>query len=294
MTAALGIIRGLDYLFSHWLLGSVLFNYFILPAGGPSALEIDRNRFQYLLLPTFISSSAWMIFSAYAMTESWAPDEIWTAMSETKFGHIWCARVILIFTALLSFKKVKNFGAGPLLLVSFVFALPLFSVLTGHAAAQADRTLLRVLTDFIHSLAVGTWTGGLWALIFWLKRRTLFSDIKPEVSFRLVKRFSHFAIISTGLIGLTGIAMGLLAGISWKEPLATTYGQLMAAKLALFLAVLGIASVNQFTHLGKWAPKDEPKFVLGVLRESRLELVLIFIVFGIAGFLARTAFPIEM
>lgn len=294
MTAALGIIHGLDYLFSHWLIGSIFFNYLILPAGGIQALEIDKNRFQNLLVPTLLSSLSWMIFSAYGMTESWAPNEMWTAMSETQFGHLWCVRIVLLVVVFLGFKKNKNHRLAPLLLISFSIILPLFSITTGHAASQTDSIALRVALDLIHSLAVATWTGGLWSLIIWLQRRMLFSKISPDVSFRLVKRFSHFAVASTAVIGITGVAMGLLNGASWKDPLATDYGKLLSLKLALFLTTLGIASINQFIHLKKWNHGNESQFSLGVYRESRLELIIIVIIFGVAGFLARTALPGEM
>lgn len=294
MTAALGIIHGLDYLFSHWLVGSIVFNFFVLPAGGPSAKEIDQNRYQYLILPTFISSLSWMILSSYGMAESWMPSELWTAMTQTSFGHLWCIRIILLFILLVSLRKLQKHRLSSKLLIIFALVLPLFSVLSGHAGSQADNTTLRVSVDYIHSLAVAIWTGGLWSLMIWLKQRLALSSVKSVASFQVVKRFSHFAIISTLAIGISGLTMAYFAGVSLADPWATLYGKFIAMKLGLFTVVIGIASMNQFIHLKKWTPERERQFILGVYRESRRELVLIIVIFGIAGFLARTALPTEL
>ena len=293
MTGILGIVHGLDYLFGYLLVGSIVFNFLILPAGGSVAASIDNNRYRKLLLPTLISSILWMFASAYNMTESWALAEIWTAMSTTTLGHLWCARIALLFLALLISRKAKNNKISACIFIFLALILPVISVLASHAASQPNYKEIRMIMGLLHSLAVGVWTGGLWTLINWLRRRNMFLEIDNSISYRIVKRFSIFAIFSTTVIAITGIGMSALSGVSWLSPFATTYGKIVVGKILLFTVTLSVASINQFIHLARWKPSEEKKFISGIYQESWIELIIIMVIFCLAGFLTLTPLPLE-
>lgn len=289
MNITLGLIHGLDFLLGYWLVGSIVFNFFILPGGGSTAAQIDRNRFQKLLLPTLITSTLWMLASAYNMTESWSPNDLWMAMSSTTFGHLWCLRIAILTLALTASYKLKNINKARYAFILLTFILPLISILTSHQASQADHTALRIFLGLLHAVAVGIWTGGLWTLIAWLSRRLSFGETDPLISYRLVKRFSIFAMCSTAIIGISGFILATLAGVSLSAPLSTTYGKFVIGKIILFCVVLGIASINQFIHLKRWKITAEKIFITDIHRESRRELVIIVIIFILAGFLTMTS-----
>jgi putative copper export protein len=177
------------------------------------------------------------------------------------------------------------------LIFGLTLLLPFFSIFTGHAGVQNDHLLIRVTADWCHSVAVGVWTGGLWMLHVWLGKRLSVAKLGPEVSLRVVTRFSHFAIVSTFVIAVSGLAMAYLAGVSLFQPWSSTYGQWILAKVFFFVAALLAASVNQFVYLRRWTPENDLKFSRGVRREVLLELIFLSVVFVLAGFLARTALP---
>jgi putative copper export protein len=295
MSIVLGLVHGIDYALSNWLIGSTIFYCFIVTAGGPEAKELLSDwpkRMRVLLGLTLLSSFAWTLLTVSDMAESWLPSELWTAIDQTTFGHIWCARLALLVGLVLIVRWSYRTRARTLAFLSLVLLLPVFSVLTGHSGAQNNGLLIRVAIDWSHSLAVGVWSGGLWMLYVWLGKRLSINQIAPNVSHQVVTRFSHFAMASTGVIAASGLVMAYLAGVSILHPWATTYGLLIIGKVFFFTAALLAAAINQFIHLRTWTPGREPEFARRVRREVGLELALVLIIFTIAGFLARTATPL--
>lgn len=292
----LEITYGLDFTFTLLLVGIVIFHKFILPVGGKDALQLVPNwtkKARILVGFTFLSTLARLLLTSADMTESWAPTEIWQAISQTSFGHIWSSRVGLILVLFISFRKLLSSRLGSAIAIIAVLSLPLFSSFSGHAVAQENTLLLRVGLDWLHSLAVGIWSGGLLSLFVWLSARLNVSSISPITSFTVVKRFSHFAMSSTGVIFITGLALAYLSGIQLFHPWSTDYGKLVLGKVFLFSSALAAASINQFIHLRKWDSKQELQFSIGVRREVRLEFIIVLMIFILAGFLTRTALPLD-
>lgn len=291
MQATLGLVHGLDYLATYFLLGLLIFVYGVAPAGGPPAEKlIDQHQrwLRILVSLSFASSLLWLLFSSADMADGWDPSGLRQAITETRFGHLWGMRVGLLFLLTIGWKQFSKLG--PTLIVPLL-GLPIISSLTGHAAAGDGAVVLSVVADVLHSLAVATWSGGLWGLYLWLGKRAASLTTSSDVSLKLVTRFSHFAMISTAAIAGTGLYMAYRAGISPWQPWATRYGMLVLVKLILFSAALAAASINQFVHMKKAQEAGEKLFVKEIRREVRLEFVLVVFVFLVAGFLARTDLP---
>ncbi len=292
MAIAIGLFHGFDYIFLHFALGSLIFRLFILPAAGAIenvAFLYKQTRFLFLL--TLITSTIYMLLAAQDMAESWAPADLWTVMGSTHFGHLWCLRIVFLIFLFLGFKKFSTGQFRNLLLILLTLTLPLISALSGHAASQEHGLWWKVLASWLHSVAVGVWTGGLLSLFFWLD--TILRDDLPSTgaSYKVVKRFSHFAMASTGIIVTTGLLMAYVLGVSFLHPWESLYGKLLIGKIILFSLTLAAASVNQFIHLKKWNSSNELAFIGGVKREVMLELILVLGVFFIVGFLTRSALP---
>ncbi len=146
----------------------------------------------------------------------------------------------------------------------------------GHATA-APNEAVAVMADVIHVLAAAFWFGGVVGLWSTLARRrprrallarsvgaaanvgveeddrddgtAVAEDARPgsvASSARLVGRFSTLAAISVGFLTVAGIAL------SWQEVdglgnlLPTTYGRLLVAKVAVAVAIIGVAAYNRF------------------------------------------------
>ncbi len=294
MEAILGIIHGIDYSLNFCLLGVTTFYYLILPAGQKQALKFFLNwplKFRVLSAMTLFSSLLWMILVAHDMADSWSPQEIWNAISLTTFGHLWCLKIVLLIIANFLIEKVHRLPYGYFLILAFMTMLPLFFVFTGHGFSQAEDRFLRLPLDWIHSVSVGIWSGGLYGLYIWLSNFLKHPEPSSKMSYDVVKRFSHFAMASTAAIFVSGMGIAYLSGIDLQHPLATIYGQLVFAKIFTFCGALGIASINQFVHLKSAQKIQGPRFAKSIRREIVFELAFIIVIFILAGFLSRTPPP---
>jgi putative copper export protein len=290
----LGLIHGVDYLFLHLLIGVLVFYVAILPRAGASAKNLTPGWFgisNALALGLFISSTLWLVTSSADMADSWLPQEIWRAMMHTDFGHLWCIRIVLLLVLSIAWVKIARSRLGPIKLCGLILFVSLIGSLSGHLAPSSINLPWPFLIDWLHSIAVGIWTGGLVSLFFWLGARLRAENFEVEMSHVVVERFSHFAMASTALIALTGIVMAYQLGIPFLRPWGTDYGSVLTLKVCLFLSALAAASVNQFLHLRTWRPGLEKQFTVAIRREVRLEIAMVLIIFMVVGFLARMMPP---
>jgi putative copper export protein len=298
MQLFLSTLHGVDYVAVHFLIGSLIFYRFVATAGGKDSLQLLQPfhfKLFALSLVTLFTSVAWMLFSSHEMVESWAFKDLWTAMAETTFGHIWCFRIAISAVLAISLKSLLKNPYGLLLLCFLASSLPLFSSLNSHAANQETNASVGIIINFSHALATAFWSGGLYTLYYWLGNRMvkIEKDISAfsDQSFAVVKRFSHFAMPSTALISLSGAYLVYSAKVPVLHPWTTPYGLLVSAKVFFFALALLAAAVNQFKHLKSGQSDSELSFVKNIRREVRFEITTIFIIFLIAGFLTRTALP---
>jgi copper transport protein len=261
-----------------------------MPTG--SVAKCEQRVVRRLAAITLCTSAGYMIGSAADMMESWAAGDLWLAMSHSVFGHLWCVRVALLLGALFLARDETPSKSKWIVMFTVALGVLLTSSLSGHAGAQEEWMQARVAVDWTHSIAVAAWAGGLFSLRRWLSGWLDNIEALPRgagSAYQLVQRFSHLAMGSTGSIGVTGILMTYWAGVSFIRPWESTYGLLICAKLALFSAALLAAAINQFLHLRRYDPTREAFFARAIRREVTLELVCVTVIFGVAGFLARTA-----
>jgi len=278
----LGLLHGLDFLFTALFVGSVIFSLWIARGIAPSGQSFRKLQTGLLLILLLISC-AWFVCLSAEMADSWKIDELLNVAKNTAFGHLWIGKIILL-AVLLAFRHR--------FISLLALALPFFSSLTGHANAQPQHSAWFIGLDYFHFLGASIWTGGLVCLVIWLRGRlNSLNSSETGQSYLLVRKFSHFAIASTVAIAVCGLALAYLYGVRPYALFSTDYSELVLLKTILFVTTLSLASINQFIHLRKWNPSLERKFVQGVLRESFFELILIFAVLIIAGFLTRVQTP---
>jgi putative copper export protein len=291
VSTILGLLHGLDYLLSSGLVGSLIFSALIeSSAGQPAVIRFSRSRAISLVLAsaTLLVSAIWLVLVAADMAESWNLSDLMMVATSTSFGHLSaCKLAVVLAVLLLAFSN---------LLFRFwwvALALPLCFSLSGHAGAEKAGAFTSVAIDAVHLLTVSIWTGGLVSLLLWLRARLRGTDASayPNASILVVTRFSHFAMVSTALIGVTGVIMALRFGVSLTSPWASDYGKLVLVKIALFTAALGAASINQFIHMKGWGAERETQFTRSVYREIHFELVAVWVVFFVVGFLTRMPPP---
>lgn len=92
--------------------------------------------------------------------------------------------------------------------------------------------------DVLHLLAVATWLGGLAVLLTALYR-------VPSIEESAVRRFSQVAFTSVVVLAATGLYQSWRQVGSWSALTGTSYGRLLLAKVALVVALVGVAWVSR-------------------------------------------------
>jgi putative copper resistance protein D len=127
--------------------------------------------------------------------------------------------------------------------------------------------------DAVHLLAAGLWIGGL-AVLLAIRKWPAFAAA--------LALFSDMAMIAVLVLVMTGLinAVSILLGDRGTD--APLYVGVLAAKLGLVLAMLGLAAVNRFRMLPRGATG-------AVARNAGIELALGGIVIVLAGWLGQLA-----
>lgn len=115
----------------------------------------------------------------------------------------------------------------------------------GHAAASDGWAHLGA--DMLHLLAAGAWIGAIALFIVLLWPRGAIDPARIEAAHRALAGFGHMGSVLVGIIVLTGlINEWFIIGADPAGALVgSLYGWLMLAKIALFVAMLGMAGINR-------------------------------------------------
>lgn len=133
------------------------------------------------------------------------------------------------------------------LLISGLLLL-LTTSLNSHAAGQPQNIWLAVGVDWVHLIATAFWIGGIIslgvALPVALSRLVAGSGNRTRLLACLIPKFSTVALICVALLVLSGLYSTLLEVGTFDALVSTLYGQVLLAKVVIFLVVLLLAAVN--------------------------------------------------
>jgi putative copper resistance protein D len=105
---------------------------------------------------------------------------------------------------------------------------------TGHAAAGPP---VQVVSDVTHLIAAGAWLGALPGFV------VLLGCAQPvSITAQVTRRFSTLGVLSVGTLVVTGIGNAWYLVGDVPGLIGTAYGRLLLAKLALFAAMVTLAS----------------------------------------------------
>lgn len=145
----------------------------------------------------------------------------------------------------------------------------------GHGAMDEGSVgWVHLAADILHLVAGGVWVGALLGLLLLVARPAARVDAAHlHLTHRALHGFGAVGTVVVGTIVVTGLVSGwLLVGFGNVAALGTTlYGRLLLAKLALFVAMLGLASFNRFRltpAFGKSLAAADHRGALGALRAS--------------------------
>jgi copper transport protein len=142
--------------------------------------------------------------------------------------------------------------------------------LTGHASAASPQWLTRPAV-FLHGVAVTYWVGALIPLLAMLWRR--------EPALATVQRFSAVAVPLVAVLILTGTALAIVQVKTLSALVATAYGNVLLAKLAAVVGLLGLATLNRLSLTPALStPGAERRLVWSISAEIALVVVILALV----------------
>lgn len=175
----------------------------------------------------------------------------------TRTGRIWFLRLLLAIAAAIVLRperlllvrttQARETAAqraatvvGIALGASVLFTFSL----TSHSAATPFWTPFTITMDWLHLLATATWIGGLVGLaatVPLLRSRTAGGRTMLRGT---VARFSNMALISVGVLILTGLYSAWVHVGSPNALWPTNYGRALLLKLVLVLALIALGAFN--------------------------------------------------
>ena len=174
------------------------------------------------------------------------PETVSAVLFETHFGRVWSWHLLIALILVLACLGRGRRRAMAILILSLLLLASLAWI--GHAAMEEGPAgIARELNQTVHLLAAGLWLGGLMPLGWLLRRaRATQEDADIILARDATRHFSQMGYAAVALIALTGAVNSLLLVGSLDAMFGTPYGRLLAFKILLFLAMVGVALVNRF------------------------------------------------
>jgi putative copper resistance protein D len=279
------VARFLHYAAVTTLAGASFFPLYAYADAEPTALL--RWRQGVLLaaaMAVLLSGILWFVLSVANMSGTMADvadrEVLWTVLSETTFGRVWTARLVLsiIIVGLFWSCVVSKFGHRRDLIAPVLAAVLLISLAgVGHAQIEEGAEgIIHVAADAAHLLAAGAWLGGLVPLgyILFLHGRESGPTQKSELD-QILLRFSGMGYLAVAtLVGSGLVNCWFLVG-NVSRLLTTSYGQLLTVKLVLFAGMLALAVSNRFRLVpslteARGDDRQGPTALIGKLRHHVL------------------------
>ena len=252
-TSRWAALLGAMALIASWPVWSTV----IRPVLGPvrnEAAPIVRSIRRFAIAATIaaIAGSVYALaVQAWSLPEGTFLDRVVNTLGQTRYGHLWLARLGLIVGLGLVlaacgwwFMKRRQVEGVVAWTLAAAVALP-FS-LVAHASAQPSGRTFAIVADAAHLLASSVWAGGITILVIVIlpALRRMSPEARGVVLRRLLPRFSTMALTCMAVIGVTGFYAGWLHVGNWSALTTTGYGQALIVKLALLVLILGLAAIN--------------------------------------------------
>jgi putative copper resistance protein D len=225
------------------------------------ALQSLRSKLRHVLWVSLafvvVSGAVWLIavagnVSDQPLMSGAAIDASSILLTRTQFGHAWIARLVFIIlllgSALLEHGNESRHRVGEWLSTLSAICLVGSLAWSGHAGGTPGASgAIHVVSDFLHLVAAAAWLGGLLplALLFAL------AGARGDRSLALLTqiatlRFSMLGVVCVAILVVSGLVNAWVLVDGLRSLVETAYGKLLLAKIAVFIAMIGLAAVNRF------------------------------------------------
>jgi putative copper resistance protein D len=307
LASAIAAARALHTGAALLLFGGFVFTAFVddvKDSGQVGAVERAREWLGWLLLAWLavaLSGIAWLGLEAIAMSggpwaQAWNTSTLAAVLGSTVFGHALLARAaLLVALGVLAARHTPDDRHRTLAIVACSGALLAGLAWQGHANAQSGIAgVVHHLADAAHLVAAGAWVGGLPLFVARLRASVAASSV--ALTARCVRRYGDLAAVCVGVLVASGAVNAAYMLGTPSLLIESAYGRLLLAKLALFGAMLAIATVNRWRltpKLGLSSPAAHTA-VRRLRGLAWLELLIGVAVVIVASALATSAPPMRM
>jgi len=161
----------------------------------------------------------------------------WQTGFGTAYGRTAIAAVLALAAGSLAMAVASRVLARILALLGIVVGA-IALTLSGHAGTVEPRWLTQSAV-LLHGLCVAFWIGALFPLLRAIQQ--------PDRGRQTLSRFSRFIPYAVAALALSGATLATVQLGSIENLWASNYGIVLVAKLALVLALLGLAAANRFS-----------------------------------------------
>lgn len=297
--------RFAQYLAAALLFGAPLFGLYALRGEAVGGRMVRQLA---LLALAVAGAAAWLVLmgQAAAMTGDPAgalsPAAWLEVLSGSQFGRAWLVRLgLIVATAAAVLRRSSRWTYLPMAVTGGLLLASLAWM--GHGAAdEGARGLVHLVADVAHLLAAGAWLGALVPLTILVDRAARASGAALSgVACRALERFSGVGSAVVAALVLSGLVNGgFLLGASFPASLAVTrYGRVLLAKLAMFVAMLGLAALHRWRSVPRLAravdfAETAPPELRGLTASLALETALGFGVMALVAWLGVIEPPIDL
>jgi copper resistance protein D len=284
-------VRAVHFAATISVTGAALFNVFVAqpvlrPPASPELRASVVRRLAWIawigLALVLLSGAAW--FGLVSASISDQPLETMLSdasvplavLLDTDFGRDWLLRLLLIalLAGLLATDlREKQDSGGFLKLAVVLAAAGLAGTLAwaGHGIGGAGLGgRIHLAADFVHLIAAAAWVGGLLPLALMLAAAGRSVVVAHAVSLR----FSTYGIVAVGALLLTGAINTWYLADSNRALTETDYGHLLLIKIAVFLVLLALATINRLLLTPALAVNAGERQARCALRQLRRNVVI--------------------
>lgn len=158
-------------------------------------------------------------------------------------------------------------------LVGLAVALVVSSAGLSHAMARLGDRWLLVAVDAVHQTMVAAWVGGLAHFALYALGRPDEGDPRGRL---VARRFSTLALVAVAVLVGSGVALTTRYVGDGAALLGTAYGVMVLSKIALLVAVLGLAVSNLVMVRRAAAGAAAPRLARSVEVELGLAVTIVF------------------
>ena len=194
-----------------------------------------------------ISALGWLVAEAVSMAGDWRsafdPDTLEAVLFDTSFGGVWLLRLASLAALIVALAlRSREAWVVPTLLLAFLLASLAW---VGHSAMQTGALgLVHRANHAVHLIAAGAWFGGL--IPFWLALSAYRDPGLREDAVTAMRRYSSAGHGFVAIVVATGVVnVAMISGVS-SLGRPTLYRALLIAKIALVLAMIGLALTNRY------------------------------------------------